>query len=280
MSLHQQAEVNKSTHGLQSVPSPAVAYSSVPEPNASQSHTTFPWQSSSAHATNTGRNATADPWAGRAPNSYNTASASTVPYANQNAYGDQSTHSAYSSYGSTAASSRTVPTGRGPDRNGYGRPAAVEYQAATARDSHHRRRSRSPPDPGAGRDYGGTQGYAQPPLTRWSAGSGSGSGSGQQSYNPEPSRQWSSARQGYPPAEPSRQWGSARQSYASSAAAAESSRQWSSDEPQGYNGVEAAPRRPWDSEASRRQWDLGKQDAHNPSDGRRRSYDQQQHWRR
>nr|TKW18712.1 hypothetical protein SEVIR_5G449000v2 [Setaria viridis] len=260
MSLHQQAAVNKSTHGLQSVPNPAVAHSSLPEPNAS--YTTLPWQSNAAHVTNTGRNATADPWAARTTNSCNTASASTVPYANQNAYGDQSTHSAYNAYGSAAASSRTVLTGHGLDRNGYSRPV-VEYQAM-ARDSHQRH-SRSP-DPGAGRDYGGTQGYNQQPLTRWSA------GQGQQSYNPEPSRQWRSAQQGYTSAEPSRQWSSARQSYTS----AEPSRQWSS-EPKSYN-VESS--RSWNlgqqgqNPEGSRQWNLGKQDAYNPSDGRR-SYEPQ-----
>ncbi|CAL4945694.1 unnamed protein product [Urochloa decumbens] len=264
MSLHQQAAVNKSTHGLQSVPNPAVAHSSMPEPNAS--HTTLPWQSNAAHVTNSGRNATADQWSARTTNSYNTASASTVPYAKQNAYGDQSTHSSYSVYGSAATSSRSVPPGHGLDRNGYSRPG-VEYQTM-ARDSY-RQHSRSP-DPVAGRDYGGKQGYNQQPLTRWSA------GQGQQSYNPEPARQWSSAQQGYTPAESSRQWSSAHQSYTP----AEPSRQWSSEHHQTYN---AEPSRPWSSgqqgqstEASR-QWNHGKQDPYNLSDGRR-SYDQ--HWRR
>ncbi|CAO2195800.1 unnamed protein product [Urochloa humidicola] len=264
MSLHQQAAVNKSTHGIQSVLNPAVAHSSMPEPNAS--YTTRPWQSNAAHATNTGRNATADQWAARTTNSYNTASASTVPYAKQNAYGDQSTQSSYSAYGSAAASSRSVPPVHGLDRNGYSRPG-VEYQTM-ARDSYQRH-SRSP-DPGAGRDYGGKQGYNQQPLTHWNA------GQGQQSYNPEPSRQWSSAQQGYTPAEPSRQWSSSHQSYAP----AEPSRQWSSEH-QTYNAEQ--PSRPWSSsqqsqsaEASR-QWNLGKQDPYHSSDGRR-SYDQ--HWRR
>ncbi|CAO1942942.1 unnamed protein product [Urochloa humidicola] len=260
MSLHQQAAVNKSTHGLQSVPNPAVAHSSMPEPNAS--YTTLPWQSNVARVTNTGRNASADQWVARTTNSYNTASASTVPYANKNAYGDQSTHSSYSAYGSAAASSRSVPPGHGPDRNGYSRPG-VEYQTL-ARDSYQRH-SRSP-DPGAGRDYGGKQGYNQQLLTHRRL------GQGQPSYNPEPSRQWSSA---YTPAEPSRQWSSAHQNYAP----AEPSRQWSSEH-QTYN---AEPSRPWSSgqqgqgtDASR-QWNLGKQDPYNSSDGRR-SYDQ--HWRR
>ena len=263
ISLHQQAAVNKSSHGLQSIPNHSVVHSSVPEPDAS--YTTLPWQSNPAHVTNTGRNAIAEPWAARTTNSYNTASASTVPYASQNAFGDQRTHSAYNPYGSAAVSSQTVLQGHGRDRNGYSRP--MEYQTM-ARDGYQRH-SRSP-DPSADRNYGGTQGYNQQPLTHWSG------GQGQQSYNTEPSRKWSSAQQSYTPAEPStRQWSSAHQSYAP----AEPSRQWSSER-QGYN---VEPSRPWSSgqqgqnpEASR-QWNLGKQDPYNPSDGRR-SYDR--HWRR
>ncbi|KAF8762488.1 hypothetical protein HU200_009457 [Digitaria exilis] len=262
MPLHQQAAVNNSTHGLQSIPNPVVAHTSMPDSNAS--YTPLPWQSNAAHVTSTGRNATAEPWTARTTNSYNTSSASTVPYANHNAYGDQSTRSAYTAYGSAAVSSNTVLPGHGLDRNGYRRP--MEYQA-TGRDSHQRN-SRSP-DPVAGRDYGGTQGYNQQPVIHWSA------GQGQQSYKPEPSRQWSSAQQSYTPAETSRQWSSAHQSYAP----AESSRQWSSER-QGYS---AESSRPWSSERqgynaeSSRQWSLGKQDPYNPSDGRR-SYEQR--WRR
>jgi hypothetical protein len=260
--LHQQAAVSKSTHGLQSIPNPAVARSSLPEPNAS--YTTLPWQSSAADITHTGRNAAADPWAARTTNSYNTASANTVPFANQNAYSDQSSHSAYSSYGSAPVSSHSVLPGHGHDRNGYSRPPVAEYQSMV-QDSH-RRHSRSP-DPGVVRDYGGAQGYNQQSRTHWSA------RQGQQSYNPDPSRQWSSsqAHQGYTPAESSRQWSTSHQSYAP-----EPSRQWSSER-QGYS---VEPSRPWSSgqqgqnpEASR-QWNRGKQDPYyNPSDGRR-SYDQ------
>nr|CAB3479356.1 unnamed protein product [Digitaria exilis] len=275
MPLHQQAAVNNSTHGLQSIPNPAVAHTSILDSNAS--YTTLPWQSNAAHVTSTGRNATAEPWAARTSttNSYNTSSASTVPYANQNAYGDQSTRSAYNDYGSAVVSSITVLPG-GLDRNGYSR--SVEYQSM-GRDIHQRN-SRSP-DPVAGRDYGATQGYNQQPVTHWSA------GQGQQSYKPEPSRQWSSTQQSYTPAETSRHWSSAHQSYAP----AESSRQWSSER-QGYNaessrqwsserqGYSAESSRQWSSgqnaEASR-QRSLGKQDPYNPSDGRR-SYDQR--WRR
>ncbi|XP_021312080.1 homeobox protein LUMINIDEPENDENS isoform X2 [Sorghum bicolor] len=261
--LHQQAAVSKSTHGVQSIPNPAVARSSVPEPNAS--YTTLPWQSSAADIIHTGRNAATDPWAARTTNSYNTASANTVPFANQNAYGDQSSHTAYNSYGSAAVSSHSVLPGHGHDRNGYSRPTVSEYQSLMVQDSH-RRHSRSP-DPGVVRDYGGTQGYNQQSRTHWSA------GQGQQSYNPEPSRQWSSsqAHQGYTPAESSRQWSTAHQSYTP-----EPSRQRSSER-QGYN---VEPSRSWSSgqqgqnpEASR-QWNRGKQDPYyNPSDGRR-SYDQ------
>jgi len=53
ISLHQQAAVNKSSHGLQSIPNHSVVHSSVPEPDAS--YTTLPWQSNPAHVTNTGR---------------------------------------------------------------------------------------------------------------------------------------------------------------------------------------------------------------------------------
>lgn len=254
--LHQQAAGSK----------PAVAaHPSLPEPNAS-SRTAFPWQSNAADMTHAGRNATADPWAAaRAANSYSTSSAGTVPSANQNAYGDQGKQGAYSSYGSSAASSRPVVLpGHGQDRNGYSRSALVEYPW----DGHHQRHSRSP-DPGVVRDYdtdyGGAQGYSQQPLTQWSAGKVQ-----QQSYNPEPSRQWSSSQAhqgGYAPAEPSRQWSSsqARQSYAP-----ELPRQWSYDD--------AEPSRTWSSgqqnpEASR-QWSRGKQDPYySPSHGRR-SYDQ------
>lgn len=257
--LHQQAAVSKSTHGLQSIPNPAVARSSLPEPNAS--YTTLPWQSSTADITHSGRNAAADQWAARTTNSYNTASANTVPFANQNAYADQSSHTAYSSYGAAAVTPHSVLSGHGHDRNGYSRPSVAEYQSMV-QDSH-RRRSRSP-DPGVVRDYGSTH---QQPRTRWSA------GQGQQSYNPEPSRQWSSsqAHQGYSPSESSRQWSTAHQSYTPGP-----SRQWSSER-QGYS---VDPSRSWSSgqqghnpEASR-QWNRGKQDPYySPSDGRR-SYDQ------
>ncbi|WVZ67528.1 hypothetical protein U9M48_016590 [Paspalum notatum var. saurae] len=256
MPLHQQAAVNKSTHGLKSTPNPAAAHSVVPEPNAS--YTALPWESNAAHASNAGRNAPADPWPARTTNSFNTASSNTVAYANQSAYGDQST---YNAYGSAAASSHSALPGHGLDRNGSSRPG--EYQTVVARDGLQRH-SRSP-DPASLRDYGGTQGYNQQLLTRWSA------GQGQQSYNPEPSRL---ARQGYAHAEPSRQWSTARQSYT----AAEPSRQWSSEH-QSYNGEPPRPRSSGqqgqnpDPFAS---WNRGKQDRYNPSDGRR-SYD---HWRR
>ncbi|KAJ1286980.1 hypothetical protein BS78_03G394400 [Paspalum vaginatum] len=256
MPLHQQAAVNKSTHGLQSTLNPAGAHSVVAEPNAS--YTTFPWQSNAAHATNAGRNATADSWpAARTTNSFNTASLNSVVYANQSAYGDQSS---YNAYGSAAASSHSALPGHGLDRDDYSRPA--EYQTV-ARDGHQRH-SRSP-DPASVRGYGGTPGYNQQHLTRWSG------GQGQQSYNPEPSRL---AQQSYAPAEPSRQWSTARQSYTG----AEPSRQWSSEH-QSYNGEPSRPR----SSGQQGQnpdpfapWNRGKQDRYNPSDGRR-SYN---HWRR
>ncbi|ONM34797.1 luminidependens protein1 [Zea mays] len=258
--LHQQAAGSK----------PAVAaHPSLPEPNAS-SHTAFPWQSNAADMTHAGRNATADPWAAaRAANSYSTASASTVPSANQNAYGDQGKQGAYSSYGSSAASSRPVVPGHGHDRNGYSRSALVEYPW----DGHHQRHSRSP-DPGVVRDYdtdyGGAQGYSQQPLTQWSAGKVQ-----QQGYNPEPSRQWSSSQAhqgGYAPAEPSRQWSSsqAHQSYAP-----ELPRQWSSER-RGYDDAE--PSRTWSSGQQNpeapRQWSRGKQDPYYSPSHSRRSYDQ------
>ncbi|KAL6616659.1 hypothetical protein ACP70R_038929 [Stipagrostis hirtigluma subsp. patula] len=243
VSINQQAAVNKPIHGLENIPNPAVAHSSVPEPIAS--YTTHSWQSSSANVA-TGRNATPEPWAARTTNSYNIQSANSVPYTNQNVYGSQSTPNAYNAYGSGSASSHTVLPGQGLDRDAYNGSAG--YQTL-ARDGH-RRLSRSP-ELVASRDYGDTQGYNPRPVTHWIG--------GQQSYNPEPSRQWSSAHQSYTPAEPSRQWSSGHQSYN-----LESSRPWSSSQ-QDQN-----------TETSR-QWNVGKQDHYNPSNGRR-SYDQ--HWRR
>ncbi|XP_062230494.1 homeobox protein LUMINIDEPENDENS [Phragmites australis] len=280
VSIHQQPAVNKPTHGLQNISRPAVAHSSMLEPNAS--YATLPWESNAALVTNTGRNATADAWAPRTTNSYNIASANTVPYANKNAYGNQSTQSAYNAYGSTSVSSHALLPGHGLDRNGRnGYSRSAEYQTR-ARDSYHQH-SRSP-ELGAGRDYGGTQSYTDDPqsLTHWNA--------GQESYVPEPSRQltayqsntpaepsrqWSYVRQSYTPAESSRHWSSAQQSYTP----AEPSRQWSSEH-QSYN-LESS--RPWSSGQqgqnpdTLRQWNQGKQDHYNPSDARRSSGQQ---WRR
>jgi hypothetical protein len=230
--FHQQPEVNKPTHGLENISNPAVVNSSMPKP----SHTTFPWQSSAAHVNSTGRSVT-DAWPVPSTNSYNISSTNTVPYANQNVYGNHSAQNGHGAYGSVSVSSLPVLPGHAVDRNSYSHSA--EYQ----------RQSRSP-ELGAGHDYGGRQGYNPQPRN-----------AGQQSYNPEPSRQWSSAHQSYAPAESSRQ-------------------QFSS----GHQSYNPEPSRPWSSSQrgqnleTHRQWNLGKQDHYNRSDGRR-SYDRQ-HWRR
>ncbi|GJN16824.1 hypothetical protein PR202_gb03847 [Eleusine coracana subsp. coracana] len=244
-SLHQQPAVKKQTHGLENIPNPTVAHSSMPEPKAS--YTTFPWQSSVAHVNSTGRSTTPDPWAVHTTNSYNISSTNTVPYANQNVYGNHSAQNEHGAYGSGSTSSRFLP-GHIVDRNGYSHSA--EYQTL-ARDGHQRQ-SRSP-ELGATQDYCGAQGYKPQPRN-----------AGQQGYNLEPSRQWSSAHQSYAPADTSRQ-------------------QYSS----GHQSYNLDPSRPWSSSQqdqnpeTHSQWNPGKQDQYNPSDGRstRRSYDHQ-HWRR
>ncbi|GJM91967.1 hypothetical protein PR202_ga08390 [Eleusine coracana subsp. coracana] len=243
--LHQQPAVNKQTHGIENIPNPIVAHSSMPEPKVS--YTTFPWQSSVPHVNSTGRSTTPDPWAVHTTNSYNISSTNTVPYGNQNVYGNHSAQNEHGAYGSGSTSSRFLP-GHIVDRNGYCHTA--EYQTL-ARDGHQRQ-SRSP-ELGATQDYCGAQGYNPQPRN-----------AGQQGYNLEPSRQWSSAHQSYAPADTSRQ-------------------QYSS----GHQSYNLDPSRPWSSSQqdqnpeTHSQWNPGKQDQYNPSDGRstRRSYDHQ-HWRR
>ncbi|KAK3162944.1 hypothetical protein QOZ80_1BG0095680 [Eleusine coracana subsp. coracana] len=206
-SLHQQPAVKKQTHGLENIPNPTVAHSSMPEPKAS--YTTFPWQSSVAHVNSTGRSTTPDPWAVHTTNSYNISSTNTVPYANQNVYGNHSAQNEHGAYGSGSTSSRFLP-GHIVDRNGYSHSA--EYQTL-ARDGHQRQ-SRSP-ELGATQDYCGAQGYKPQPRN-----------AGQQGYNLEPSRQWSSAHQSYAPADTSRQqYSSGHQSYN-----LDPSRPWSSSQ--------------------------------------------------